>query len=133
MGFVKDFPSFMTGPENAIAASSRSLRVQGWVYDGADGKQVAYWTCDTDGSSEAHSHEFEEYFLVVQGQMTLLIGGERIVVEAGQEYLIEPNTLHATEHVAGTRTIHCFGGHRAARTHEAIADALGMPPARRGR
>lgn len=131
MGFVRDFPSFMTGPENAIAASSRHLHVQGWVYDGADGKQVAYWKCAGAGVSEEHAHEFDEYLVVVQGQMTLLVKGERIVVEAGQEYWIEAGTPHASEHVAGTRTIHCFGGHRAVRTDEAIAEALGMPPPRR--
>jgi mannose-6-phosphate isomerase-like protein (cupin superfamily) len=130
MGFVKDFPPFMTGPDNAIAASSRNLRVSGWVYDGADGKQVAYWKSESAGISEVHTHEFDEYFVVVQGRMTMLIGGERIGVEAGQEYLIEAGTPHATEHEAGTRTIHCFGGHRANRTAEAIADALGMAPRR---
>jgi mannose-6-phosphate isomerase-like protein (cupin superfamily) len=131
MGFVQYFPPFMTGPDNAIAASSRDPRVHGWVFDGADGNQVAYWKCDRAGISEEHVHEFDEYFVVVQGRMTLLVDGERIVVEPGQEYWIPAGTPHSSEHAEGTRTIHCFGGHRAVRMHEAISEALGVPPPRR--
>jgi ethanolamine utilization protein EutQ (cupin superfamily) len=50
--------------------------------------------------------------LVVEGCYTLTIDGHRIARNAGQEYLIP----RGGEVVAGTRTIHAFGGHRANRT-----------------
>jgi len=46
---------------------------------------------------------------------TLLIDGKRISVKAGEEYLIPRGIPHSGEVVAGTRTIHAFGGHRADR------------------
>jgi len=53
--------------------------------------------------------------LVVQGCYTLLIDGERIPLNAGQEYFIPRGVRHGGEVLAGTRTIHAFGGHRADR------------------
>jgi hypothetical protein len=53
--------------------------------------------------------------LVVEGY-TLTIDGHRIARNAGQEYLIPRGVEHGVEVVAGTRTIHAFGGHRANRT-----------------
>jgi hypothetical protein len=41
----------------------------------------------------------------------LIIGDERIPVNAGEEYFIPSGTPHGGEVVAGTRTtIHAFGG-----------------------
>jgi len=53
--------------------------------------------------------------LVVQGCYTLIIDGNRISITAGMEFVIPRGTLHSGEVVAGTRTIHAFGGHRADR------------------
>jgi quercetin dioxygenase-like cupin family protein len=112
---VKDFPEFMKTPENLIASKSQSRGVKGWVYDGVDGKQMAYWICEADGKSEEHVHTFDEYFVVLQGEYTLIIGGRKIPVREGEEYYIPKNIPHAGEFIAGTRTIHCFGGKRAER------------------
>jgi hypothetical protein len=38
---MKDFPEFMKSSGNLISASSQSHGVKGWVFDGADGKQMA--------------------------------------------------------------------------------------------
>jgi mannose-6-phosphate isomerase-like protein (cupin superfamily) len=51
----------------------------------------------------------------VEGCYTLIIGGERIPVRAGEEYFIPRGVEHGGEVLAGTRTIHAFGGHRADR------------------
>ena len=112
---MKDFPKFMKTPGNSIASNSQSEGVKGWIYDGADGKQMAYWICERDGTSEEHVHEYDEYFTVVQGRNTLIIDGQRFDVCGGDEYFIPKNVPHAGEFIAGTRTIHCFGGKRADR------------------
>jgi mannose-6-phosphate isomerase-like protein (cupin superfamily) len=52
---------------------------------------------------------------VVEGCYTLIIGGERIPVRAGEECFIPRGVEHGGEVLAGTRTIHAFGGHRADR------------------
>jgi mannose-6-phosphate isomerase-like protein (cupin superfamily) len=78
----------MKAPKNLIASKLQSHGVTGWVYDGVDGKQMAYWICETDGISHEHVHEFDEYFTVIQGTYTLIINGQRIAICKGDEYFI---------------------------------------------
>jgi len=110
------FPEFMKHPSNKIMQSNQATPgVEGYVFDGVDGSQMAFWTCSQDASSSEHVHEYDEYMVVVQGCYTLIIKGERIPVRAGGEYLIPRGVPHSGEVKAGTRTIHAFGGHRANR------------------
>jgi len=106
----------MRNPANPIVWSNQATPgVEGYVFDGDDQSQIAFWTCTETASSTEHTHEFDEYMLVVQGCYTLLIDGWRIPVKAGDEYLIPRGVAHSGEVVAGTRTIHAFGGHRVDR------------------
>ncbi len=110
------FPEFMKCPANRIAKSNNATPgIDGYVFDGANGSQVAFWTCAETARSSAHVHEYDEYMVVVQGCYTLVIDGNRIPVRAGEEYFIPKGTLHSGEVWARTRTIHTFGGHRADR------------------
>ena len=110
------FPTFMKDQVNRIVTASQATPgVEGYVFDGADGSQMACWTCSQTAASAAHSHDYDEYILVVQGCYTLIIEGKRIPLKAGEEYFIPRGLLHGGEVVAGTRTIHAFGGHRADR------------------
>jgi quercetin dioxygenase-like cupin family protein len=110
------FPEFMQHPANRIATRDQATPgVEGYVFDGADGSQMAFWTCNQTAQSAAHVHDYDEYMIVVQGCYTLTIDGQRIPLNAGDEYFIERGTLHGGEVVVGTRTIHCFGAHRANR------------------
>ena len=115
---MDNFPDFMRTPANRIAPNSESTPgVEGYVFEGADGNQMAFWTCHQTSSSAADIHDFDEYMVVVQGCYTLIIDGKRIPLEAGQEYFIPRGVAHAGEVVVGTRTIHAFGGHRVSRVH----------------
>jgi mannose-6-phosphate isomerase-like protein (cupin superfamily) len=116
---MDDFPDFMKRPANRIATSSQATPgVEGYVFDGADGSQMAFWTCRETAISVPHVHDYDEYMLVVQGCYSLIIEGRRIPVKAGEEYYVPKGVLHGGECVAGTRTIHAFGGRRAFRTEE---------------
>ncbi len=113
---MDEFPEFMKNAANQIASSNQATPgVEGYIFDGADGSQMAFWTCRETAPSAAHAHEYDEYMMVVQGCYTLIIDGRRISVKAGQEYFIPRGVVHSGEVVAGTRTIHAFGGHRANR------------------
>ena len=110
------FPEFMKHPANRIAQSNQATpSVDGYVFDGCDGSQMAFWTCSQDASSSEHVHDYDEYMIVVQGCFTLIINGERISVRPGEEYFIPQGVQHSGYVKAGTRTIHVFGGHRADR------------------
>lgn len=115
MGIINRFPDFMRNPANAVASSSQSTSAEGYVFDGTDGSQMAFWEYREDIVSKEHVHEFGEYFVVIEGLYTLIIDGIQIPVGPGREYHIPKNVPHAGRGAAGTRTIHAFGGKRAGR------------------
>lgn len=113
---MDNFPEFMKKPANRIVSAQQATPgVEGYVFDGADGSQMAFWTCSETAVSAGHQHDYDEYMLVVQGCYILIIDGQRIPVKAGEEYVIPRGVWHSGEVLAGTRTIHAFGGHRAER------------------
>lgn len=117
---MEDFPQFMKQPADRIAADSQATQgVEGYVFDGADKSQMAFWTCHENAMSADHVHEFDEYMRVVEGCYTLIIGGEKIAVCAGEEQFIPRGVLHGGQGVARTRTIHAFGGRRALQINDA--------------
>ncbi len=116
---MSDFPAFMKNPANRVKRSQQATPgVEGYVFDGVDGSQMAFWTCSETTQSAEHVHDYEEYVVCVDGCYTLLIDGQRISLKPGQEYCIAKGIPHSSEVVAGTRTIHAFGGRRAARVSQ---------------
>jgi len=115
---VNSFPEFMKNPINAVGSHQKSPGVEGYIYDGADGSQVIIFQCATNGISKEHVHDFDEYFVVVQGEYTLGIEDETIKLTAGQDYFIPKGIPHDGAFIAGTRTINAFGGKRAERKAE---------------
>ena len=110
------FPEFMKNPANRIAAGSQHTPgITGYVFDGADGSQMAFWECGSDANTADHVHAFDEYIVVVEGCYTLTFNGRDVHLTAGQEYFIPKGTKIAGRATAGTRSIHVFGGHRADR------------------
>jgi quercetin dioxygenase-like cupin family protein len=116
---MEDFPEFMRNPVNRIHSSSDFAHgLTGYVYDGADGSQLAFWTSPQAGAGAVHSHPFDEYVTVIQGRYTVFMEGRTIPLDPGQEILIPKGVPHHGERVAHTRTIHAFGGKRAVRESE---------------
>ena len=123
---MKDFPKFIKQPANRIASGCQATPgVEGYVFDGADGSQTAFWACRTIAVSATQVHGFDEYMLAVEGCYTLIIGGEKAPMRAGGEYVIPRGVPHSGEVVAGTRTIHACGGRRAQR--DKVAKGLPEP------
>ncbi len=110
---MKEFPEFMKNPANRIGKESQYTEgIEGYVFNGADGSQMAFWTCYQDTISKEHTHEYDEYFVVVQGQYTVIIEGKEEIIGAGQERHIPKGTPHSGRSIAATRMIYCFGGRR---------------------
>ena len=83
---MTEFPDFLKDPSNRIATSSQATPgVEGYVFDGADGSQMAFWTCRENAQSSAQVHDYDEYMLVVAGCYTVIIEGKRIAVKTGEE------------------------------------------------
>ena len=113
---MDDFPDFMKNKANLVDPSSQfTPGIEGYVFDGIDGSQMAFWTYGEDAISEEHEHTYEEYIVVVQGQYNLTINGNVIALKPGDEYVIPKETIHSGKVFAGTRAIYAFGGSRAKR------------------
>jgi quercetin dioxygenase-like cupin family protein len=116
---MNEFPKFMKNPLNKVSSKSQyTPGIEGYVFEGADGSQMAFWTYKQDALSKKHLHEYDEYIAVVQGQYTVDIKGQRISLNPGDEYVIAKGILHGGEAAAGTRAIYAFGGKRATRETE---------------
>jgi len=76
---------------------------------------VVIFQCETNGISKEHVHDFDEYFVVIEGEYTLGLEVKTIKLTAGQEYYIPKGVPHDGVFIAGTRTINAFGGKRAER------------------
>jgi quercetin dioxygenase-like cupin family protein len=99
-----------------VDPSSQFTRgIEGYVFDGIDGSQMAFWTYGEDATSEEHEHNYDEYIVVVQGQYKLFIYGEVVTLRDGDEYHIPKHTMHGGEALKGTRAIYAFGASRAKR------------------
>jgi quercetin dioxygenase-like cupin family protein len=116
---MDDFPGFMRSPANLIRARDQHTPgIVGYVFDGADGSQIAIWTHKGPAAKEPglDTHDFDEWLIVVQGEYVLETEGQRVVMKPGDEAFIPRGTPHAGQCSDGlTRTIHAFGGHRAGR------------------
>jgi mannose-6-phosphate isomerase-like protein (cupin superfamily) len=113
---MDNFPGFMKSATNWIAVPSQGTPgAEGYVFDGADRSQMAFWTCRQTAMSAPHVHDFDEYMIVVQGCYTLVFGHRRVPLKPGDEYFIPKGLPHGGEVAAGTRTIHAFGGRRVER------------------
>src|ERR1700679_4007357 len=62
---MDNFPDFMKHPSNRIARSNQATPgVEGYVFDGANGSQMAFWTCNETAISGEHVHDYDEYMWV---------------------------------------------------------------------
>jgi mannose-6-phosphate isomerase-like protein (cupin superfamily) len=86
---LDDFPIFMINDKNKIDSKYQSSdKIEGYVYDGIDGSQMTYWRCNDKGYSSEHTHEYDEYMIVVQGRYTMILGNDKIDINAGEEVFI---------------------------------------------
>jgi len=59
-----------------------------------------------------HKHDFDEYMVCISGQFTVFMNGQEYVLNPGDELFIPKGTEQGGRCIAGTRTIHAFGGKR---------------------
>ena len=103
----------MKNEKNRISSNQQNTKdIDGYYYEGEDGSQMAFWTYYSDRDSKEQKHEFDEYTVCVSGQYTEIMDGKEFVLNPGDELYVPKGTLHRGRAIAGTRTIHAFGGKR---------------------
>jgi catechol 2,3-dioxygenase-like lactoylglutathione lyase family enzyme/quercetin dioxygenase-like cupin family protein len=112
---MPDFPDFMKNGEDRVdAAQQNTADVEGYVYEGAAG-QMAFWTCREARESQPHTHPFDEWVLIVEGEYTLCTAEGERVLRPGGEAVVPAGTTQWGRCAAGTRSVHAFGGRRVVR------------------
>lgn len=118
---MKDFP-VMKQTANRIATSSQATPgVEGYVFDGADGSQMAFWTCHLTASSAPHAHDYDEYMLVIQGRYTLIVEQESLN-RNGFHSKLEKSTLFPVVCCMAERSSRARGQY----THSAATERIGF-------
>ncbi|MEI6100983.1 MAG: cupin domain-containing protein [Eubacteriales bacterium] len=108
-----DFPDFMKSPQNRIPKTQQNTQdIDGYFYQGADGGQMAFWTCNSAQVSKKHTHPFDEYTVCIDGEYTAVVAGITTVLHPGDELFVPKGTEQWGSCIAGTRTISAFGGMR---------------------
>ncbi len=113
---MKTFPDFIKNPINKIDASQQNtIDIEGYCFQGMNETQIAFWECHADRVSKKHTHPFDEYMVCISGEYTVYLNGKKIILKQGDELYIPKGTEQWGECIAGTRTIHAFGGKRIKR------------------
>ena len=108
---MNKFPEFMRKSCNAVKVGN----LEGYVFDGADGSQMVLWYTKKGGRSAMHTHDYDEYALVVQGTFIGTIGGKKVKMKSGDECFIPAGAPHDGVYSANYRAIDAFGGKRVER------------------
>ena len=112
------FPEFMLRRENIIPVDQQNTPdIEGYYYTAADGSQMAFWTYKADRVSKEHTHDYDEYMIVVEGEYLVTIDGAEHLLRAGDELFIPKGALQGGKVKKGTRSIHAFGGQRVSPYH----------------
>ena len=107
------FPEFMLRRENLIPASQQNTPdIEGYYYTAPDGSQMAFWTYKADRVSKEHTHDYDEWMIVVEGEYVVTIDGKEHLLRAGDELFIPKGSLQGGRVKKGTRSVHAFGGQR---------------------
>lgn len=104
------FPSSISARELQVEARLEGM--QGSLFLGQDGSQVVFWECASEAEVAPHSHDFDEYCVVVEGVCTEIVDGTEYVLRKGDEILIPAGKIHSARISPPYRAIDFFGGSR---------------------
>ncbi len=103
----------MKNARNKVPAANQNTEdIEGYYFSGKEGSQVAFWEAHAERESKKHSNPFDEYMICLGGQYTVYCNDREFILNPGDELLIPKDTVQWGKCIAGTRTIHFFGGKR---------------------
>ena len=70
----------------------------------SENMMLIQWEADVGGSL-SHSHSHEQMGFILKGAAELTAGGEKVTLNAGSSYLLEPNEHHAFKIVGDEKCI----------------------------
>ncbi len=81
---MKHFPEFMKSHKNKNnQAQQNADDLEGYLFEGADGLQIAFGECHSNQKSQKHIHDIDEYMICVSGEYTAYFNGKEIILSNG--------------------------------------------------
>lgn len=87
---------------NALDVSERLPGWRGRYFDSAN-MSFAHYEFDEGSSIHEHSHEQEEVWQVIEGELSITIDGRTVLAGAGHVAIVPPNVLHSVKVVKSGR------------------------------
>lgn len=112
---MNQFPEFMRKSCNKVKLSIQSGEMEGHVFEGSDESQMVIWQSREGGRSETHTHDYDEYCVVVQGTFVGKVGQEMVTLGPGDECFIPAGVPHEGVYSTNYRAIDAFDGRRVER------------------
>ena len=106
----RHFPESLRARE--LEVSDDIAKMVGHLFKGQNDSQIVFWECDVEMEVKPHSHNYDEYCLVVEGVCTEFIEGVKHVLRKGDEILIPAGKMHWASMTPPYRAIDYFGGNR---------------------
>ncbi len=101
---VKGFPDIITClPEAEIPVKG----VRAWILQGAK-HQLAFFEMEPKAQVPEHSHDYDQWGILIKGKMRLIINGKARICEKGDEYVIPAKAKHSAEFLTKVRVIDLF-------------------------
>jgi len=104
------FPDIIRKPELEVESGWEGLK--GYMFEGRDGSQVIFWECDSEIKVPPHTHNYDEYCLVIRGVCRETVEGKTTVLQRGDEMVIPAGKKHWATMGPNYRAIDFFGGPR---------------------
>jgi quercetin dioxygenase-like cupin family protein len=107
--YHKDLDCFPQSLKNRLskASSDVSDNLSGWVV-GNEKAQVVFWEINEGFSVEPHSHDHDEWGIIVSGYCILTIEGETKQYNTGEEFYIPSGLSHYATMSSKYRAIDFF-------------------------
>jgi mannose-6-phosphate isomerase-like protein (cupin superfamily) len=117
---MRHYPDFMRVERNAVHPEDQTEGAEGYIFDGIDGSQMIIWTSRSKEpiKTTRHTHDYDEWFLIIDGNFKGDIGGSKAEMGPGDEIHIPAGTPHNGTYSSGFRSIHAFSKKRARRMDE---------------
>jgi quercetin dioxygenase-like cupin family protein len=101
---VSDYPEVITRlPEAEIAFEG----AKAWILQ-AESHQLVFFQFKRGMELPAHSHSYDQWGIVVDGEMELTVAGEPRVCRKGDEYLVPAGATHSAKFFQPTRVMDFF-------------------------
>jgi len=97
-------------PEVITRLPEAELQVEGakaWILQ-AEASQLVFFKFPAGKCLPSHSHNYDQWGLVIGGKMELTVAGEPRTFKKGDEYLVPAGSMHSAKFLRATRVMDYF-------------------------